>query len=42
MIQIINMFFAVVIFWLIIEVIYYRVTGSRKTVKIIDEINPEQ
>jgi len=40
--QIINMFCVVVIFWLIIEVINYRIFKNKKPVKIIDEVNHEQ
>ena len=40
--QIINMFCVVVIFWLIIEIINYRIRKNRNPVKIIEEVNHEQ
>jgi len=42
MIQIINMFWVVVIFWLVIEVINNRINKSRKLVKVIDELKNEK
>ena len=40
--QIINMFWVVVIFWLIIEIINSRITKNKKISKIIDEINDQK
>lgn len=39
MLQIINMFCVVVIFWLFIEVIICRINKNRKYVKIIDDFS---
>jgi len=42
MMQIINMFWIVVLFWLFIEVINYRINKSRKSADIIDDSNHDQ
>lgn len=42
MAQIISMFWIVVIFWLVIEIINSRINKNRKLVKLIDEINNEK
>lgn len=42
MAQIINMFWVVVVFWLVIEVINSRINKNRKLVKLIDDINHEK
>ena len=42
MIQIINMFWVVVIFWLVIEVISNRINKNRKLVKFNNGINTEK
>lgn len=41
MMQIINMFWVVVIFWLVIEVINSRINKNRKLVKLVDKFNNE-
>jgi len=42
MFYIINMFCVVVFFWLIIEVINYRICKNKKPVNIVEEVNHEQ
>ena len=42
MAQIINMFWVVVVFWLVIEVINSRINRNRKLIKLIDDINNEK
>jgi hypothetical protein len=42
MAQIINMFWIVVVFWLVIEVINNRINRNRKLIKLIDDINNEK
>jgi len=42
MAQIINMFWIVVIFWLVIEVINDRINKNRKLVKLIDDIKNDK
>ncbi len=40
--QIINMFWIVVIFWLLIEMINSRINKNRKIVKFFDEYNNKE
>lgn len=42
MAQIISMFWVVVVFWLVIEVINSRINKNRKLIKLIDDINNEK
>ncbi|HNX22827.1 MAG TPA: hypothetical protein PKG60_02185 [Spirochaetota bacterium] len=42
MAQIVNMFWVVVIFWLVIEVINNRINKNKKLGKLIDDINHDK
>lgn len=42
MMQIVNMFWVVVIFWLCIEVINYRISKNRKSAAEIDDISHDK